>query len=351
MDDCLEDGEEEDVQWACDRLEEGFSCRDTEWLSPESPLDYLGMEVSEDKESIYLSMRTYILNCAEIMGLSTASYVSTPICEPIDPSSELLDADGRRLFMTGTGCLGWLANTARPDVALAHSRIAQHMAHPTQSAMRTVVRAFKYLAAHSDLCLSAPLHSRDRDLSDRFTKGEDHSDWEFFSDSDHAGNDESQNKRRSQNGFIALLNNAPVAWHSKVSSVAFAHPDISEAHADTSSGAAEIYAASNATNEIVHLSYVSDELGLPFPQPAILKVDNTTAEAFMKNSVTRSKLKHIDVRQDWVHTLRDKNIVKPEHVDTKLNLADMFTKILPPQDFIRLRDMIMTKLPSTLVRG
>ena len=62
--------------------------------------------------------------------------------------------------------------------------------------------------------------------------------WEFYCDSDFARNGEEQNKRRSQNGFIATLNGAPVLWGSKVSSVAFAHQDIGEAHADISSGAA-----------------------------------------------------------------------------------------------------------------
>ena len=53
---------------------------------------------------------------------------------------------------------------------------------------------------------------------------------------------EKQNKRRSQNDEIAILNGAPVSWASTVSSVGFAHPDIGESHADMWSAAAEIYA-------------------------------------------------------------------------------------------------------------
>lgn len=71
-------------------------------------------------------------------------------------------------------------------------------------------------------------------------------------------------------------------WGSKVSSVAFAHPLIGEfeAHADVSVGATEVYAAANATIEFLHLSYTSDEMGLDFPRPLMLQMDNTTAEAF-----------------------------------------------------------------------
>ena len=123
-------------------------------------------------------------------------------------------------------------------------------------------------------------------------------------------------------------------WGSKVSSVAFAHPDIGEAHADTSSGAAEVYAAANATYEFLHLSYIADEMALEdFPMPIPLQLDNTTAEAFANNSAFKSKLKHIDTRQEWVRTLRNKNIIQALHVDTKENLADLFTKILPPHTF------------------
>ena len=49
---------------------------------------------------------------------------------------------------------------------------------------------------------------------------------------DHAGNAEIQNKRRSQNGYVAMSGGdesslgAPVLWASKVTSVAFAHPEI-----------------------------------------------------------------------------------------------------------------------------
>ena len=170
--------------------------------------------------------------------------------------------------------------------------------------------------------------------------------WEFFCDSDFAGNCEEQNKRRSQSGFIALLNGAPVLWGSKVSSVCFAHPDIGEAHADISSGAAEVYAAGNATFEFLHLSYTADEMGIPFPKPFTLQIDNKAAIAFADNSAFKSKLKHIDVRQEWVQTLRNHSIINPVYVPSEENLADIFTKILDAATFIRLRDRMMFRRSS-----
>ena len=42
--------------------------------------------------------------------------------------------------------------------------------------------------------------------------------------------------------------------------------------------------------------------------------------------------------------LRDKNVMEPIYVNTKENLADLFTKILPKATFEYLRDQMMVKM-------
>ena len=87
-----------------------------------------------------------------------------------------------------------------------------------------------------------------------------------------------------------------------------------------------MYAAANATFEFLHLSYIVSEMhNIDFPKPIFtLEMDNSTAECFANNSAFKSRLKHIDTRQHWVKVLRDKNILIPQHIDTKDNLADFF---------------------------
>ena len=48
------------------------------------------------------------------------------------------------------------------------------------------------------------------------------------------------------------------------------HPDMSELHADISSAAAEIFAASVALSELLHLGYVTSELGLAYTASLVL---------------------------------------------------------------------------------
>ena len=85
---------------------------------------------------------------------------------------------------------------------------------------------------------------------------------------------------------------------------------VTELHADISSAAAEIYVASVMLSRTLYLSYVSDELGIPFETPIKIQVDNQTALSFATGTVKKSKLRHIDARQDWVQALRDATLVK-----------------------------------------
>jgi hypothetical protein len=216
--------------------------------------------------------------------------------------------------------------------------------------MQALVHTISYLEQHKHLTLAQRLFPEDVSLSSPVSSKDQQHGFLFFADTDHAGNSEVQNKRRSQNGAVMMVDEAPTYWHSKVSSVAFATGLIGEAHADWSSGSVEVYGAGNATVAFLDQYYLFDESGMKFPMPFKLRLDNTTAEAFAKGTVKRSKLKHIDCRQEWVQMLCDKKIIIPTHVDTEENLADIFTKILDPKPFIFLRDRTMSFFKGPSVR-
>ena len=285
-------------------------------------------------------MQTYIENACRILNITGKKH-DTPITSPIEPESPLLTPSERKEFLTGLGMLGWLAQTTRCDVSFTYSRIGQHSANPKQSSMAAVRRAFAYLLGQKNRCIRSPVYGIDRDISDITNLRRSIDIWRFYVDTDHAGNSEEQNKRRSQNGVLGTLNGAPNLWGSKASSMAFASGLIGEAHADISSTAVEIFGAGNATFDIMGLSYIVEEMGMVFPYPFTLEMDNEGARIFTENSAQRSKLKHIDCRQEWVKTLRDRNICIPVHIPTEDNLADIFTKILPRQTFVKFRDQLL----------
>ena len=71
--------------------------------------------------------------------------------------------------------------------------------------------------------------------------------------------------------------------------------------------------------------------------PFDLRSENTTCIALSKGNVRRSKLKHIDLCASAVGRMAQRsNIVSMSHIDTKINPADFFTKILDFETFDRL---------------
>ena len=361
VDDLAIKAERKNAEEAFAAVRARFKCKDVHWLTRENALDHLGMTFFQDAEGTYLSMANYIEAMVVRLGINVdvGRRVKLPMSGPITDYTPLSKTDAK-WFMSATGMLGWLAGTGRCDVKLCHSRIAAYMANPCVGALKAAVQAVKYCAHNKHLCLFQPFDGP--------------ATWVHFSDSDHAGNPEPAAKRKSQLGYVSMCGTAPIGWGSKASSVNFddrlasiaescnpsrnnpkgkriwapeptCHSRLKELHPDMSSGAAEIYAASVTLTEVMHLSYLMEEMGHEMTLPYTIRVDNTAAIAFSKGNVRRSKLKHIDVRQQWVQYLRDKKLCRLEYVNTKENLADFYTKILDTDTFERLRGQMMVERP------
>ena len=158
VDGILADGNEEDIDWIFKALGDRFETKEEEVLKPGTVIDYLGLLlIRDDQGRIAMFMSTYIENACKILNVNgNGRTVSTPIAAPIDTDSEPLDPREKKLFLTGNGMLGWLAQTVRCDVAYTYSRIAQHCAKPNKSALNAVYRAFRYLYQTRHLALCAP---------------------------------------------------------------------------------------------------------------------------------------------------------------------------------------------------
>jgi len=68
-----------------------------------------------------------------------------------------------------------------------------------------------------------------------------------------------------------------------------------------------------------------------------LYCDNLSAINISKNLIQHSRTKHIDIRHHFIKDLVEENIVTLEHVATKEQLADIFTKALDAKQFEKLR--------------
>ena len=106
------------------------------------------------------------------------------------------------------------------------------------------------------------------------------------------------------------------------------HPAVTDLHADLSSAAAEIYAASTMPSCMLYLSYISDELGILFKTPIKIHVDNhwQTALSFAIGTVKKGKLRHIDTQCLWIQRRVRDGSFELRKVLVTGNPADIFTK-------------------------
>ena len=259
VDDSCIRGPKAEVLWFLEKLAERFNCKDPIFFSEKVPIDHLGMSYFMHEGDVHLTMENYVAAMLVNCDMTDVAGKSTPISTAITDLTPL-SRDESKWFMRGNGMCGWLAMTGRPDIKYAHSRISQHMAAPCRGALKALKHLIAYCKETQYWCF-------------RQTAGSKDVIWSFYSDSDHAGNAESQNERRSQLGRMAMLGSVPIDWGLKASSVEFGedawrtdvppggllvcHPLVKDLHTDVSSAASEIYAASVALSEFLHLSYVS----------------------------------------------------------------------------------------------
>ena len=74
-----------------------------------------------------------------------------------------------------------------------------------------------------------------------------------------------------------------------------------------------------------------------YEHPIVIDCDNTSAINISKNYIMHSKIKHIPIKYHYLREKVSQKAVKLEYIDTKEQIADIFTKPLPKEAFECLR--------------
>ena len=86
-------------------------------------------------------------------------------------------------------------------------------------------------------------------------------------------------------------------------------------------------------------------LGIPQRASTVLYEDNDTAIAMVNAQKFTPHAQHMDIKYKVLVQWVDRNLIHLDHVDTKQNMVDHFTKPLGPQLFCRHTDYIMGRVP------
>lgn len=298
----------------------------------------LGMKISRDRKRglIKLDQELYVTKSLERFGLSECRTADTP--EEVGakkgakfPSSDDDVLCDRNQYMEKVGTAIYAAISTRPDIAHAVYQCAKKMQKPTEQDMKSIDRVFRYLAGTRTFGL---IFGSRNGVVNNFDVG-----MCAYSDADWGSSDD----RKSLTGWVAKLNGDPISWSCKKQSVVA-----------QSTCEAELYAEAAAVNEMLWLTDLIGELGIPVAgdtrlngkedSGVIVYCDNQSTIKVSKNGIKADRTKHVDIKYHFITDVINEKKVALKWIPTDKQQADIFTKALNKEAFIRHRNTLMNDM-------
>lgn len=274
---------------------------------------FLGMKVEQDEKngSVWIGQHAYTESLLKKFGMEDCKPVSTPV----DISSKLTQATDDSLcvdqhrYQSAIGSLMYLSVSTRPDISFAVSSLARFSSNPTKEHWTALKRLLRYLKGTTMFGIL-------------YTKG-GASECIGFSDADWAGD---TNDRKSTSGYVFMLNGGAVSWSSK-----------KQKCVALSTAEAEYVALSSAAQESIWLRQLLMELGSSPETPTVIFEDNLSTIAMTKNPQFHGRAKHIDIKHHFIREQVSHGTVQLEYCPTTDMTADILTKGLSRETFVKLR--------------
>ncbi|XP_051139087.1 uncharacterized mitochondrial protein AtMg00810-like [Andrographis paniculata] len=261
---------------------------------------FLGLEISDAPDGIYLSQAKYASDFISRLGLNDSQIVSTPLegnCRlapfdgtPLEDPSRYRQLGGSLIYLTVT----------RPDIAHAVHVIAQFMANPRTVLYAAVLSILHYVKgtlphglhffADSPLVLAG------------------------FSDVDWVGD---PTNCFFITGYCFFLRSSLVSWRNKKQTLV-SRPSVES----------EYRAVADSTSELLWLRQLLSNLRVPQPSSTSLHYDSTSAIQISHNDVFHERTKHIEIDYHFVRQHVRASTVHLSYVSSEDQTVDIFTKYL-----------------------
>ncbi|GMF37515.1 unnamed protein product [Phytophthora fragariaefolia] len=218
--------------------------------------------------------------------------------------------DDERSYRELIGSLLYVANATRPDISAILSTLSQYLDCPRDMHWRVALRVLHYLKGTATRGIRFRCGSSNR------------TGIRAYADANWGGD---KKTRRSTSGVLLLLGGGPVIYKSK-----------RQATVALSSAEAEYMALALATQEVLWLLYVLDEMGFSAEGPTTLQMDNKSTIGMATNQGCTPRAKHIDLRAHFVRDHIEAGRIQLEYVPTEHQLADFLTKAVPTPRLVQL---------------
>ena len=203
-----------------------------------------------------------------------------------------------------------LRSANRPDIMDSGGQVSRFMDNPKELHFQAVKRIICYLKGTSEYGLFYQ-RNRGRELVG-------------YTDSDYASDVED---RKSISSYVFMLSEATISWSSKKQPVV-----------SLSTTEAEFIAATESSCQAVWLRRILETVGRNQINPTVIYCDNSSTIKLSRNPVLHRRSKHIDVRFHFLRELTRNGTVELLHYSSQEQVADVLTKPLKLEDFVRMRD-------------
>ena len=294
---------------------------------------FLGIKVDQLPDgTIKMSQPDLINRVIETLGLEKQSkqHKTPAVSPPLHAHKDGAPREKTWNYRSVIGMLTYISRNTRPDIEYAVHQCARFQINPKKAHENAVMRIGRYL-----------LGTRDKGIHFKpdITKLDN---LECYVDADFAGNyskeiNQDPNSCKSRTGCVIKYAGCPIFWFSRLQS------EIS-----LSTTEAEYIALSTATRELLPmrllLTEIATHMKIVTKPPKIhctLFEDNIGAETLAKAPKMNARTKHIAIKYHFFREAVKEGILNITRIDTKKQLADIFTKPTPLSTLEPLRKEIM----------
>lgn len=321
--------------------------------------EYLGFTIEHTDAGIFVHQSTYTASLVKKYMDQTHVHANTPMVpttvlhtlgsEHSKYDDEHIVFADVHLYASCVGSLMYLANCTRPDICHATSQLAKYLSKPSVFHWKAAQHVVAYLNSTSDYGL---LYSNIQPSSPCIG----------FCDASHCSD---KDNSKSVSGFCFLHAGACIAWQSKQQSVIAQSTAESEYYAIGESGKyathlnalfSELSSPACAIpfyvgeGEVVHASIISAVDKLTDTQHArVIYTDSEAAKKIVYDNYTTKGMRHVAKVYHWARVEVEKGRLEYKYISGKENTADLFTKCLPKDVFLKHRNTLGLVSKSSIV--
>lgn len=252
-------------------------------------------------QSIYIKLILERFNMQDSKPVFTPQDTSVKLSVKAIPDEVIDESALKQIpYQEAVGCLLYLSQCTRPDIANAVVNVSRFNTNYRMTHWTAVKRIFRYLNGTINLKLRYSYSAEN-------LSGYTDADW--ASDVD---------KRRSCTGYVFMLSNAAVTWHSGYQKTVA-----------KSTGEAEYMALSDGVAEALWLKQLLREIDPRLNDTTLIKCDSKSAIDLANTDAYRSNTKHIDIRYHFIRDEVQRRTIRIEHISTQQMVADNLTKAVP----------------------